>query len=95
MSGYLPDTNIISNLIRNPNGPAAHRIEQVEPKKIFTSIIVASALRYGCEKKGSPKLLARVKGILESIPVLPLDISADAEYGSIRAELARLASLSA
>lgn len=87
MSGYLLDTNIITDLIRNPDGPAARHIEQVGAKKIFTSIIVASELRYGCAKKGSPKLLARVEGILETIPVLPLDIPADAAYGGIRAEL--------
>ena len=87
MSGYLLDTNIISDMIRNPDGPAARRIEQVGTKEIFTSIIVASELRYGCTKKGSPKLFARVEGILETIPVLPLDIPADAEYGDIRAKL--------
>jgi tRNA(fMet)-specific endonuclease VapC len=87
LSGYLLDTNIISDVIRNPDGPAARRIEQVGPKQIFTSIIVAAELRYGCAKKDSPKLLTRVKGILETIPVLPLDIPADAEYGRIRAEL--------
>ncbi len=81
------DTNIISDLIRNPDGHAARRIEQVGPKEIFTSIIVASELRYGCAKKGSPKLLARVESILEIIPVLPLDTPADTGYGAIRAEL--------
>jgi len=87
LSGYLLDTNIISDVIRNPDGPAARHIEQVGPKEIFTSIIVAAELRYGCAKKGSRKLLTRVEGILETIPVLPLDIPADAQYGYIRAEL--------
>jgi tRNA(fMet)-specific endonuclease VapC len=87
LSGYLLDTNIISDVIRNPAGPAARRIEQVGPKRIFTSIIVAAELRYGCAKSGSPRLLARVHGILETIPVLPLDLPADAQYGCIRAEL--------
>ncbi|MFT3815252.1 MAG: type II toxin-antitoxin system VapC family toxin [Acidovorax sp.] len=87
MSGYLLDTNIISDLIRNPSGSAARRIEEVGAKGICTSIIVAAELRYGCAKKGSPKLLAKVEGVLETIPVLPLDIPADAEYGGIRAEL--------
>ncbi|MBN9428269.1 MAG: type II toxin-antitoxin system VapC family toxin [Burkholderiales bacterium] len=87
MNGYLLDTNILSDLIRDPDGSAARRVEQVGPKDIFTSIIVAAELRYGCAKKGSPKLLAKVEGLLETIPVLPLDIPADAEYGGIRAEL--------
>lgn len=80
MSGYLLDTNIIIDVIRNPDGPAAHRIEQVGAKDIFTSIIVASELRYGCAKKGSPKLLTKVEGILETIPVLPLDIPAELSW---------------
>jgi tRNA(fMet)-specific endonuclease VapC len=87
LNGYLLDTNIISELIRNPFGPAARRIEQLRPKEIFTSIVVAAELRYGCAKKGSAKLLAKVDSVLETIPVLPLDIPADAEYGGIRAEL--------
>jgi len=87
LNGYLLDTNILSDVIRRPDGPVARRIEQVGPKAIFTSIIVAAELRYGSAKKGSPKLLAKVEGILETIPVLPLDIPADAEYGGIRAEL--------
>lgn len=87
MSKYLLDTNIISDLIRNPDGHAAGRIEQVGSKRIFTSIIVASELRYGCAKKGSPRLLSRIEAILDTIPVLPLDIPADTTYGKIRAGL--------
>jgi len=87
LSGYLLNTSIISDVIRNPNGSAARRIEKVGPKELFTSIVVAAELRYGCAKKGSPKLLAKVEGILETIPVLPLDVPADAEYGNIRSEL--------
>ena len=87
MIGYLLDTNIISDVISNPDGHVARHIDQAGPKEIFTSIIVAAELRYGCVKKGSPKLLAKVQSILEIIPVLPLDISADSEYGHIRADL--------
>jgi len=52
-----------------------------------TNIIVAAELRYGCAKKQSPKLTQKVEHLLATIPVLPLEIPADAEYGSIRAEL--------
>jgi len=87
LSGYLLDTSIISDIIRSPGGAAASRIEQIGPKGICTSIIVAAELRYGCAKKASPKLQAKVAGILETIPVLPLDIPVDATYARIRAEL--------
>ena len=40
--GYLLDTNILSDLIRNPFGPVAQRIEAVGAKAVCTSIIVAA-----------------------------------------------------
>ncbi|WP_025860797.1 type II toxin-antitoxin system VapC family toxin [Acetobacter papayae] len=86
MNGYLLDTNIISDLIRNPAGLAAHRIEKENPKTVFTSVIVAAELRYGCAKKGSARLLERVESVLGIIPVLPLDVPVAGEYGGIRAE---------
>jgi tRNA(fMet)-specific endonuclease VapC len=87
LNGYLLDTNIISDIIRNPFGLAARHIEQVNPNEICTSIIVAAELRYGCAKKGSAKLLSKVESVLETIPIVPLDVPADGEYGGIRAEL--------
>lgn len=87
MSGFLLDTNIISDIIRNPDGLAARRIQQTGSKSIYTSVIVAAELRYGCAKKGSPKLHNKVDDILETIPVLPLDMPADAVYAGIRSEL--------
>jgi tRNA(fMet)-specific endonuclease VapC len=87
LSGYLLDTNIISDIIRNPAGLAARHIEQMDPKDICTSIVVAAELRYGCAKRGSAKLFAKVEAVLETIPVLPLDVPVDSEYGGIRSAL--------
>lgn len=87
MTRYMLDTNIISNLLRRPDGSAAKRIGEVGPDAICVSIITAAELRYGCAKKGSAKLLAHVEAILESVQVLALDVPADAKYGVIRAEL--------
>jgi tRNA(fMet)-specific endonuclease VapC len=84
---YMLDTNIISDLIRNPQGKAAKRIAKVGEDNICTSIIVAAELRYGCAKSGSKRLLQAVEDLLDEIAVLPLDIPADAEYGGIRSEL--------
>jgi tRNA(fMet)-specific endonuclease VapC len=84
---YMLDTNIISDLVKNPQGKAAQRIATVGEGNICTSIIVAAELRYGCAKSGSKRLLKAVEDILGEIPVLPLDIPADAEYGGIRAAL--------
>lgn len=87
MTLYMLDTNIISELLRKPDGNAATRIADVGPDAICVSIITAAELRYGCAKKGSAKLLAHVEAILESVQVLAFDAPADAEYGGIRAEL--------
>jgi tRNA(fMet)-specific endonuclease VapC len=84
---YLLDTNIISDLIRNPQGKAAKRIARVGDDNICTSIIVAAELRYGCAKSGSTRLLKAAEDLLSEINVLSFDIPADAEYGTIRAEL--------
>jgi tRNA(fMet)-specific endonuclease VapC len=81
------DTNIISDLIRNPRGKAAKRVAKVGEDNICTSIIVAAELRYGCAKSGSERLLKAVEDLLGEIAVLPFDVPADAEYGSIRAAL--------
>lgn len=87
MTRYMLDTNIISDLVKNPQGKAAKRIAKVGEDNICTSIIVAAELRYGCAKSGSKRLLKAVKDLLSEIPVLPFDAPADAEYGGIRSEL--------
>lgn len=81
------DTNIISDLIRNPQSKAAKRIARVGEDNICTSIIVAAELRYGCTKSGSQRLLKAVEDLLGEINVLAFDVPADANYGEIRAEL--------
>lgn len=81
------DTNIIADLIRNPQGRAAKRIAKVGEDKICTSVVVAADLRYGCAKSGPKRLIKAVEGLLGEIGVLPFDVPADTEYGAIRAEL--------
>ena len=87
MTRYMLDTNIISDLIRNPHGRAAKRIAKVGESSICTSIIVAAELRYGCAKSGSTRLSKAVEDLLDEISVLPFEIPADAEYGGLRAAL--------
>ena len=85
MTRYMLDTNMISDLIRNPQGKAARRIAKAGEDNICTSIIVAAELRYGCAKSGSQRLLKAVEDLLGEIAVLPFDIPAD----TITAESAR------
>ena len=87
MTRYMLDTNIISDLIKNPKGKAARRIASVGEDNICTSIIAAAELRYGCARKDSKRLLKAVEDLLGEIEVLPFDIPADVEYGRIRSTL--------
>jgi tRNA(fMet)-specific endonuclease VapC len=91
MSGfrYLLDTNILSDLLRNPGGRAVRRLTLVGEATVCTSIIAACELRYGAAKKCSPELSKRVDGLLESLEVLPLDRDSDSHYGEIRSHLDR------
>jgi predicted nucleic acid-binding protein len=87
LTRYMLDTNIISDLIRSPQGRAAKRIARVGENNICTSIIVAAELRYGCARSFSKRLRKAVEDLLSEIDVLPLDVPADTEYGGIRSEL--------
>jgi tRNA(fMet)-specific endonuclease VapC len=82
---YMLDTNILSDLIRNPQGRAARRIAKVGENSVCTSIIVAAELRYGCAKRGSMRLSKAVEDLLGEIDVLPFEVPADADYGVLRA----------
>lgn len=84
---YMLDTNVMSDLIRNPSGKVAGHVQRVGEDVICTSIVVAAELRYGAAKKASAKLSRRVEDLLSDVAVLPFDLPADAEYGRIRAEL--------
>jgi tRNA(fMet)-specific endonuclease VapC len=86
---YLLDTNVVSDLVRNPQGVVARRIARVGEGKVCKNIVVACELRYGAEKQASPQLTAQLEEILAAMTVLPLDGDVDRHYGSIRAELER------
>ncbi len=84
---YLLDTNIVSDLVRNPAGRVTRRIREVGEARVHTSIIVAAELRYGAIKKGSPRLTAQLEAVLGALEVLPFEAPADAAYGLLRARL--------
>jgi len=81
------DTNIVSELARNPQGAVTKRIATVGPDAICVSIITAAELRFACAQKDSAKFLAQIEAILASLQVLAFDVPADAQYGIIRAEI--------
>ncbi|HUY95077.1 MAG TPA: type II toxin-antitoxin system VapC family toxin [Terracidiphilus sp.] len=87
---HVLDTNILSDLLKNPAGRIARMIASLsaeERDSLATSIIVAAELRYGAAKSGSPILAERVEQLLAAIDVLPLEPGADRHYGALRARI--------
>jgi tRNA(fMet)-specific endonuclease VapC len=84
---YLLDTNIVSDLVRNPQGQAAGHIRRAGEAQVCTSIIVAAELRYGAAKKGSARLARQLEAVLAALDVLPFAAPADRAYGEIRSRL--------
>jgi tRNA(fMet)-specific endonuclease VapC len=90
MTRYLLDTNIVSDLVRHPQGRIAEQIRKVGETSVCTSIIVAGELRYGATKKGSPRLTAQLESVLGALDVLPFEAPADTTYGQIRTRLEQI-----
>src|ERR1039457_618480 len=86
---YLLDTNIVSDLVRNPQGKVAQHIRNIGEAQVCTSIIVAAELRFGAAKRGSPRLTAQLEAVLGALDILPFEAPADAVYGQIRCRLER------
>lgn len=86
---YLLDTNIVSDLMRHPQGDVAKRIARVGEDQVCTSTVGACELRYGAAKKGSAALTERqhVEQILSLLPILALEMDADRAYGTLRFQL--------
>lgn len=84
---FLLDTNIVSDLVRHPQGRIATRIAAVGEGAVATSIIVAAELRFGAAKKASQRLTAQLEAILGALEVIALEAPTDVTYGAARAAL--------
>lgn len=84
---YLLDTNILSDLVRHPQGIVFQRIANFGEDSVCTSIIVACELRFGAVKSGSSHLTQQLGRILEVLPVLALEPPVENNYAFIRTHL--------
>ncbi|MET0275084.1 MAG: type II toxin-antitoxin system VapC family toxin [Phenylobacterium sp.] len=84
---HLLDTNIVSDLVRNPQGRIAERIAEVGEDTVCTSVVVAAELRFGAAKKRSERLTKQLDRVLAALPILPFEQPADEAYGRLRAQL--------
>ncbi|MDH4412992.1 MAG: type II toxin-antitoxin system VapC family toxin [Rhizobium sp.] len=83
------DTNIVSDLIRNPHGTAAAMVERAGDEQISISAIVASELRFGILKRNSERLTYLVEAILDRITILPYEDKEALHFAEIRHDLER------
>ncbi len=84
---YLLDTNIVSDMMRNPQGRVFQRMAEVGEDAVLTSIIVSCEVRFGIEKRQSKKLAKRFSDVFGSLQVARLDTSAEEHYAVVRTKL--------
>ena len=82
------DTNIVSALLRDPQGPVRQRLEVFGENDVCMSIISACELRFGAEKKNSARIRQRLEMVMAAIPIKPLEQPVEIAYGRVRAKLA-------
>jgi tRNA(fMet)-specific endonuclease VapC len=85
---YLLDTNIISDLMRDPQGRAAQQVISINransQTRFLTSVIVDCELRYGLARKPQARLQAAYEATLQTLTVLPLDLEVAQTYAQMR-----------
>lgn len=81
---FMLDTNIVSDVVRNPFGNAADKLYHLGQDDICISSIVLSEILFGLKRKGSARLSALVEGLLSRIAVVDYDASASRHYADIR-----------
>ena len=81
---FMLDTNIMSDLIRNPDGPVQQVASRFGTPTISISSIVASELRFGYLKRGSDRLAQLVENMISRVEVVPYDDAASIHYARIR-----------
>jgi tRNA(fMet)-specific endonuclease VapC len=84
---HILDTNIVSDLIRSPNGFIREKIEALGVSAVCINIIIAAEIRFGCAKRGSPRLTKQANAILAVLPIVPLEEPVDLVYGDVRQQL--------
>lgn len=91
MSILFLDTNIISDMMRNPRGLAATCAQKASVDQgdatLYTSTVVQCELEYGLARKNSPRLQAAYQALMETMDVLPLDHKVATHYARLRVHL--------
>ena len=90
MLKYMLDTNIVIYTMKNKPASVREMFKKHQGRMCISSITFME-LVYGAERSSNPERnLTSLEGFVARMDVLPLDDSAAAHAGQIRAELARL-----
>lgn len=84
---YLIDTNIISNVMRQPTGKAADRMRVFQSGQLSTSVLVQAEVRFGYTKSGVLRQKIAAEAILQHLRVEDWSTPADLAYAALRSEL--------
>ncbi len=86
---FLLDTNIVSDLIRNPQGRVADQITRVGEDAFCVNPVVAGEIRFGVLKRGSAKLARQAERILGAVRIVVMEFPTEVHYAAIRWALER------
>jgi tRNA(fMet)-specific endonuclease VapC len=81
---YLLDTNVLSEMMKNPQGVVARKIAEVGENSVCTSLLAVAEVRYGIEKSGSKRLAFALSAILRFLKAEAWDTPAELRYASLR-----------
>ncbi|MDD2920276.1 type II toxin-antitoxin system VapC family toxin [Rhodoferax sp.] len=88
---YLLDTNVISDMMRNPVGTAAQHallLAANEPSsKVCTSVVAQCELLFGLRRRTSPHWSTQYSRVMASIDVLDLESTVATHYADLRTHL--------
>ncbi|MFN5589747.1 MAG: type II toxin-antitoxin system VapC family toxin [Holosporales bacterium] len=82
---YLLDTDTCSYIMRNKPLSVLEKLQSIPMKDVFVSVITVAELRYGVEKRASPRLTQKsVDVFLEYLTVLPWGEEVTGCYARLR-----------
>jgi len=88
---YLLDTNILSDMMRTPEGRAAQRLRSLltgdESVHLCTSVIVQCELLFGLRRRTQPRWHTQYQRLMDSLDVMPLQADAVLHYAQLRTHL--------
>jgi tRNA(fMet)-specific endonuclease VapC len=85
---FLLDTDILSYIAREASAALMSRMQSADPADLALSVVSRGEIEFGlAARPPKPLTLQRLRGLLDTIPTLPLGPDAALHYGRLRAHL--------